>query len=232
LKWPSACGILRGTPWSAALDTSADLYTEYLHIPPGPRPPHHYALLGLPLFEPDAAVIHEAVLRQSAELKLWQLDPRPGRVQAVQDMLNEVNRAGFVLGNPKTKADYDRRLAAQLGVPLPRLEEPAPREGEAPAEPSNSVADVVSAPEGRTTARPPAAPVPARTCPDCGARMAPGDTYCGACGFSKRTEREAARRRRAKRSAKVMALAIGLPLVAGALLLIVVFAGRGSAPAP
>jgi curved DNA-binding protein CbpA len=154
---------------------SADLYTEYLHIPAGPRPPHYYDLLGLPLFEPDAAVIHEAVLRQSAELKRWALDPRPGRMLAVQEMLNEVNQAGFVLEDPKTKADYDRQLAAQLGVPLPRREEPAPREGEAPAEPSDSVADVVLAPEGGATARPRTAPARARACPEFGKPMAAGD---------------------------------------------------------
>jgi len=121
-----------------------DLYSELLGIPPGPRPPDRYAILGVALYESDATVIHEAVLRQSAELKRWQLDPRPGRSLRVQEMLNEVNRAGVVLEDPKTRAEYDRRLAEQLGIQPPRREEPAP-------------------PQKRPEARPPTPPVPART---------------------------------------------------------------------
>jgi len=114
-----------------------DLYTELLGIPPGPRPPNHYAILGLPLFEPDTKVIHEAVLRQTAELKRYVLHPDPDRIRRVQELLNEVHAAGTTLEDPKTKAPHDDRLALQLGIPLPTPELPALRlasEAAAPAQ--------------------------------------------------------------------------------------------------
>jgi hypothetical protein len=184
---------------------SDDLYTELLQVPPGPRPPHHYELLGLPLFESDTAAIHAAVLRQTAELKRWALDPRPGRLQRVQEMLNEVNGAGVFLEDPAKKADYDRRLAEGPGVPFLRPEGP------------------VASEEMLEPWFPPP-PIPFHACPVCGARMETGDNVCRACGVSAHGEGEGTGRR-----AKAIALAIGIPLAVAALLAAGFLAGRGPA---
>ncbi|MBM4041878.1 MAG: formylglycine-generating enzyme family protein [Planctomycetes bacterium] len=102
-----------------------DLYSELLGIPPGPRPPNHYQLLGLRTFESDTHAIHEAVLRQTARLKRWELHPDPEFARRVQEMLNEVNGAGAILQDHATKEPYDVELAWTLGVPLSALEAPA-----------------------------------------------------------------------------------------------------------
>ena len=116
-----------------------DLYSELLHIPPGPRPPNYYELLGIPLSEADARVIHAAVLRQSAELKRWALDPDPDRAQRVQEMLNEVNRAGVVLEDPEARRDYldwDIMMdLTTLDTESPGLLDLTPLEPESPAAP-------------------------------------------------------------------------------------------------
>ena len=41
-----------------------DPYHKWLGIPPEDQPPHHYRLLGVPLYEDDAAVIESAADRQ------------------------------------------------------------------------------------------------------------------------------------------------------------------------
>jgi len=141
-----------------------DFYAELLDIPPGPRPPNHYRILNLSLFEPDTRLIHEAVLRQTAKLKRWALDPDPERARRVQELLNEVNRAGAVLEDPLAKAEYDWYLATRLGVPVPEPEPVAqPRE-----------ATVIRLEEARGLAR---------TCLSCGAQMGADDVYCPACGY-------------------------------------------------
>ena len=96
-----------------------DLNTELLGVPPGVRPPSHYELLGLPMFESDPENIHAAVLSQSAELKRWVLDPNPVRARAVQRMLNEVGQASADLEDAARKRDYD----TSLGAPPPPVED-------------------------------------------------------------------------------------------------------------
>ncbi len=142
-----------------------DLYTELLGIPPGPRPPNHYAILGLPLFEPDPNVVHEAVLRQTAELKRYALHRDPDRIRRVQEMLNEVNGAGVILQDPKTKGPYDEELAQKLGIGPPVPEATVVEESPPPAIPTlTPVAPPVppppraaaAAPVARQEAAPPA----------------------------------------------------------------------------
>ena len=96
-----------------------DLYTELLGIPPGVRPPSHYELLGLPMFESDPEKIHAAILSQSAKLKRWVLDPNRVRARAIQRMLNEVGQASADLEDAARKRDYD----VSLGAPPPPLED-------------------------------------------------------------------------------------------------------------
>ena len=61
-----------------------DLYSALLNMPSGERPPHHYALLGLPLFEHDADAIHAAVRERTTRLRRWELHPDPALAQGVQ----------------------------------------------------------------------------------------------------------------------------------------------------
>src|SRR5215207_891621 len=88
-----------------------DLYTTWLHVPPGPRPPDHYALLGLPPFTSDREQIERAAQAQLGRLDRFALHPDKVRRDACQQMMNEVARARVVLVNPERRAAY----GAQLG---------------------------------------------------------------------------------------------------------------------
>jgi len=142
-----------------------DLYTEWLGVPPGDRPPNHYALLNLSLFESDPRTIHDAVLKQTARLRRWSLDPDPYRARRVQEILNEVSRAGADLEDPSRKAFYDARLAGRLGVPLPAERYP-----------------VLEAVEPETPAE--EVQILQLVCPLCGAALASTDTLCPSCTFN------------------------------------------------
>jgi len=146
-----------------------DLYNELLGIPPGPRPPNHYVILGLPLFEAEPHVIHEAVLRQISELKRYVLHPDPERMRRVQDLLNEVARAGTTLEDPTTKGPYDVALAQQLGV-SPLAPEPVPQ----PQTP-------IDIPAIR-----PAPMAPDWVCLSCGTPLGADDDKCPVCGHGGR----------------------------------------------
>ena len=89
------------------LPATPDIYTEWPKVPPGPRPPDHYELLGLPRFETDVGIIHAAVLRCSSIVKKYVLTPEPTRRIRVQDLLNEIGRAGVVLEDPNQRAAYN-----------------------------------------------------------------------------------------------------------------------------
>ena len=52
-----------------------DPYRKWLGVPAGVRPPDHYRLLGIALFEPDADVIANAADRQIAHVRTFQTDP-------------------------------------------------------------------------------------------------------------------------------------------------------------
>src|SRR5688572_2438929 len=119
-----------------------DLYTTWLNVPPGPRPPDHYALLGLPRFAGTREEVEEAAHRQLARLDRFALHPDKARRDECQRMMNEVARARGVLVNPERRAAYDVGLggaaapsrAATAGSPVP----PAPRMPAPPAAPAAS----------------------------------------------------------------------------------------------
>ncbi len=145
-------------------ETPPDLYTDLLGIPPGPRPPNHYAMLRLPLFEPDPHIIHEALLRQTADLRRWALHPDPDRMRRVQELLNELSAAGVALEDPKTKGPYDEQLARQLGIALPASEPAAVQEVPQPAPaapPAPAPRPVASTPPSPRPSPPTAEPAPA-----------------------------------------------------------------------
>lgn len=98
---------------------SADLYSTILGIPGGSgRPPHHYDLLGVKLFESDGNVIHSAGLRRVRTLREWQIQTDLEAQATVQGMMNQVSRACNTLEVAERKEDYDKQLARQLGVNL------------------------------------------------------------------------------------------------------------------
>ena len=139
-----------------------DLYGQLLDLPSR----NYYEILGLPLFESDQDTIHKAVLQQTKKLRRWALDPDASRADRVQELLNEVNRAGVVLEDPEAKADYDRELADRMGIPRPESRD------------SFQVAEPPETPREEPTAA-------MIRCPGCGAHMGRHDRACPICGYDR-----------------------------------------------
>lgn len=93
-----------------------DPYYEWLGIPPKHQPPHHYRLLGLELFEPNANVIERAADRQMAHVRTFQSGKHA--LQS-QQLLNELSAAKICLLTPDKKSEYDARLRSQLAAAVP-----------------------------------------------------------------------------------------------------------------
>jgi hypothetical protein len=102
-----------------------DPYHRWLGIPPKDQPPHHYRLLGLDLFESDDEVIADAVQRQMAHVRTYQLGPSSA---VAQEILNQLGAAKACLLNPEKKAIYDQRLrqapSAKTAVAAPPAVQP------------------------------------------------------------------------------------------------------------
>lgn len=128
------CGVqagMAGMSWTAAeMGESFDPYRRWLGIPSGDRPPNHYVLLGLTLYEDDADAIANAADRQMAYVRTHQIGPH---VTATQQLLNELAAARLCLLNPAQKARYDADLKAKHApvaapVPVPVLPPAPPNE--------------------------------------------------------------------------------------------------------
>lgn len=115
-----------------------DPYCVWLGIPPDEQPPHHYRLLGLPIFEDDRETIRAAVLRQAQQLRKHQLGKR---LADSQRLLNEVSVAKVCLLSPPKKAAYDAALRAKLAAA-----QPAATAGEAEPPPAAAATTVQEAP--------------------------------------------------------------------------------------
>jgi hypothetical protein len=85
-----------------------DPYLDWLGIPPSQQPPTHYQLLGIAPHEVDRQVIEEAMLRQTARLRVFQLGPH---ALECTRLLNEVSRARITLLDPVKRREYDLSLA-------------------------------------------------------------------------------------------------------------------------
>ena len=93
-----------------------DPYYQWLAIPPRDRPPNHYRLLGVELFESNADVIATAADKQMAHVRSFQT----GKHSALsQKLLNEIAAAKVCLLNPAKKEAYDRQLRPQSVAPPP-----------------------------------------------------------------------------------------------------------------
>jgi pSer/pThr/pTyr-binding forkhead associated (FHA) protein len=93
------------------VEKSLDVYHVWLGIPPEDQPPHHYRLLGIPLWESDPQVIVMAAQRQMAHVKTFSIGPHSERSQ---EILNQLARAKVCLLNPVRRAMYDAALRTKL----------------------------------------------------------------------------------------------------------------------
>jgi len=91
----------------ASMSETFDPYRKWLGIPPKDRPPHHYRLLGIPLFEDDSDVIENAADRQMAHVRSFQSGKNS---EHSQRLLNELAAAKVCLLNPQRKQQYDLQL--------------------------------------------------------------------------------------------------------------------------
>lgn len=97
-------------------ELSHDVYSEFLNLRPGPRPPNHYELLGLELFCSSPERIQQAVRKQFRLVKPYQDHPVRVTREGIQDIMNAIATARVVLTDPKRKEAYDRALAAELSI--------------------------------------------------------------------------------------------------------------------
>ncbi len=86
-------------------------YHRWLGIPLAEQPPHHYRLLGMGLFEADAAVIEASADRQMAHVKTYKAGQR-GALS--QQLLHEIAAAKICLLHSERKARYDAELRKRL----------------------------------------------------------------------------------------------------------------------
>src|SRR5262245_18036188 len=87
-------------------DKKLDCYADWLGIPAGPRPPSHYALLGLASNEADPKKIREAAAGRSRLVRHYGLKyPKEST-----DLLNEIAAAEACLLDADRRAKYDLSL--------------------------------------------------------------------------------------------------------------------------
>lgn len=93
-----------------------DPYSEFLQLPPGPRPPHLYDLLGVELFCAQRERIEHAAREQYRRIKQYQEHPQREIRETVQDVITRIANARILLTNPVQKEEYDKRLAERLNI--------------------------------------------------------------------------------------------------------------------
>lgn len=86
-----------------------DPYVQWLGIRDPERPPNHYALLGVRLFEDHPEVLAAAADRQMAYVRTFQTGPHS--IDS-QQLLNELAAARLCVLDPVKKAAYDAQLLA------------------------------------------------------------------------------------------------------------------------
>ena len=91
-----------------------DLYHRWLNVPPGQRPPHHYDLLGVPLWTNSPEQIEAATLRQLDKLKAYALHPDAARRRACHQLMDELAQARETLIDEEQRRSYDAHLAPRL----------------------------------------------------------------------------------------------------------------------
>jgi hypothetical protein len=128
---------------------SFDPYIQWLGIRDPQRPPNHYRLLGVDLYESDPDVLTNAADRQMAHVRNFQA----GRHSAVsQKLLNELAAAKICLLNAQRRVDYDAKLRADLAA--------VPTEPPHLAPTDNSFSSLANGAPAPAVVRPPIAVVP------------------------------------------------------------------------
>ncbi len=126
-----------------------DPYHVWLGIPPEEQPPNRYRLLSIKLFESNPDVIDGAADRQAAHLRTFQSGQN---AKLSQRLLNEVAAARVCLLKPESKAAYDQKLRASLGMAPPVS--PGSEIGRAAPPPTGGSQIGRSAPAGVPAAQP------------------------------------------------------------------------------
>ncbi|MCH2181621.1 MAG: hypothetical protein MK108_06405 [Mariniblastus sp.] len=103
------------------MSESFDPYLKWLGIRDPERPPNHYRLLGLDLYESDPEVIDGAADRQMSHVRTFQTGPN---ADISQSLLNELAVARRCLLDDERRAEYDQQLRAgpinETGSPADR----------------------------------------------------------------------------------------------------------------
>jgi hypothetical protein len=99
-----------------------DPYLRWLAIRDPKRPPNHYRMLGIDLFESDAEVIKNAADRQMTHVRSFQSGKHSADSQRI---LNELAAAKICLLSPEKKAAYDAVLRGEVRPTL-RVTTPPP----------------------------------------------------------------------------------------------------------
>ena len=86
-----------------------DPYLQWLAIRDPQRPPNHYRLLGVAMYESDPHVLANAADRQMLYVRTFQTGKHSAQSQL---LLNELSVAKVCLLNPEKKAAYDAELHA------------------------------------------------------------------------------------------------------------------------
>ncbi len=133
-----------------------DKYESVLGLPPGPRPPNHYELLGIALCEPSASQIATAAERRVTEAE----ESVMASAENIRQVIAEITAAKTCLLNEATKVQYDRQLRPEAvsAEPAPpaddadlKLEPPLdPDQGQEPPPFEPLLSDVISAARPRT----------------------------------------------------------------------------------
>ena len=122
--------------------TKFDPYQAWLGIPAGVRPPNHYQLLGLELFESEPPVIAEAAEERAERVRASAVGPQ---ADLGRQLLAELVAARKVLLSATTRRAYDADLRQKLGMPPA----PQPKTAAAPVPrvaPTRAAAPVAATP--------------------------------------------------------------------------------------
>lgn len=88
-----------------------DVYKEWLGIPEGDRPPHHYELLRVVQFEDDADKIRKHYKKLNGHVRKY----ATGQYSVEsQELLNELAMAMLCLTDPQRKREYDEGLGREF----------------------------------------------------------------------------------------------------------------------
>lgn len=90
-----------------------DPYHKWLGIPLGRRPPNHYEMLGIALYESDLDVIENAADRRMSHIKTFASGPQ---AKISQLLLNQLSEARVCLCSDQSRKAYDLQLQKQLAA--------------------------------------------------------------------------------------------------------------------